>query len=382
MPNTEQETRAAIAEFTVTKVLGQPTNQDIDLLDDELTAIASSFPTSLGGGLHGHAGLIKTVADYELLAPGNPFVIPPNPGVYPAGPIPAAQRGQREAEHKELIREFEKCIGASKGLKDLIMQAIDEDFLLELKVPGIAYLNVTPLQMITHLRTRWGAMDYVDINALMAECDATWDATEVPTKHFNRVDKARRQLARANIQIDERAMMVKALKAFKDTGDFDAAIREWEARPTATQTYSNLKIVMCTEYAKLNRQDATTAKATGHASANMVEEFAQATEELVAELTEKHAKQIEALIKVNNDAMQQLTAAITSNKTLGASVTPKIMAGQAAKRVSWAEKCKNATTCPHCSKIHPNRTHDQCWHLEKNAAKRPAGWTPSGNRTT
>ena len=66
MPNTEQETRAAIAEFTVTKVLGQPTNQDIDLLDDELTAIASSFPTSLGGGLHGHAGLIKTVADYEV----------------------------------------------------------------------------------------------------------------------------------------------------------------------------------------------------------------------------------------------------------------------------------------------------------------------------
>lgn len=177
-------------------------------------------------------------------------------------------------------------------------------------------------------------------------------------------------------------MMVKALKAFKDTGDFDAAIREWEARPTATQTYPNLKIVMCTEYAKLNRQDATTAKATGHASANMVEEFAQATEELVAELTEKHAKQIEALIKANNDAMQKLTAAITSNKTLEASVTPKITAGQAAKRVSWAEKCKNATTCPHCSKIHPNRTHDQCWHLEKNAAKRPAGWTPSGNRTT
>ena len=82
MPNTEQETRAAIAEFTVTKVLGQPTNQDIDLLDDELTAIASSFPTSLGGGLHGHAGLLKTVADYELLAPGTPFIIPPNPGIF------------------------------------------------------------------------------------------------------------------------------------------------------------------------------------------------------------------------------------------------------------------------------------------------------------
>ena len=85
----------------------------------------------------------------------------------------------------------------------------------------------------------------------------------------------------ANIQIDERAMMVKALKCFKDAGDYDAPIREWEARPVAAQTYSNLKIMMSMEYSKLNHQDSTTARATGHALANAMEQYAQATEELV-----------------------------------------------------------------------------------------------------
>jgi len=111
---------------------------------------------------------------------------------------------------------------------------------------------------------------------------------------------------------------------------------------------------------------------------------AQATEELVAELTEKHAKQIEALIKANNEAMQQLTAAIISNKG-GLTPTPviKVSTGEQSKKAQrWAEKCRNATTCPHCGKIHPNRTHDQCWHLEKNASKRPAGWTPNGSKST
>jgi len=89
--------------------------------------------------------LLKSAADYELLAPGTPFVFPPNPGVYPQGNFPAAQRGQREAEHNALIKQFQTCVGASKGLKDLILKAIDEDFLLELKEEGIAYLNVTPL---------------------------------------------------------------------------------------------------------------------------------------------------------------------------------------------------------------------------------------------
>ncbi len=76
-------------------------------------------------------------------------------------------------------------------------------------------------------------MDFVDITALITECNSPWDPREVPTKHLNRVEKARRQLARVNIQIDERAMLVKALKSFKEAGDFDTPIWEWEARQIA-----------------------------------------------------------------------------------------------------------------------------------------------------
>ena len=83
-------------------------------------------------------------------------------------------------------------------------------------------------------------------------------------------------------------MLAKALKSFKDAGDFDASILEWEARPAIAQTFGNFMVVMYAEFSKLNRQDATTARATGHASANnVVEQMAKATEELVAELTER-----------------------------------------------------------------------------------------------
>ena len=374
MTNPEQETRKAVAECTVTKVHGQPTNRDIDRLEDELTAIASSFHSELGGGLHGHAGLIKSDADYDLIAPGTPFVFPANPGVYPAGAMTTAQRPQREAEHKALIVQFQTCIGASKGLKDLILKSVEEDYLLELRSVGIGYLNVTPLQMLTHLRNRWGTMDYVNITALLAECDTPWNAAEVPEKYFNRLDEARRQLARLNVQIDERAIVAKALKSFKDAGDYDAAIREWEAKSIANQTYSNLRIVMNTEFTKLNRQDATTARATGHASINnIVEEMATTTGELVATLTDSHAKQVETLMKSTTAALEKLTAAIlanNSNKPIGGDAKAKA----AAKAAAWAEKKKNATTCPHCNLIHPNRTHSQCWELPDNASKRPTGW--------
>jgi hypothetical protein len=41
----------------------------------------------------------------------------------------------------------------------------------------------------------------------------------------------------------------------------------------------------------------------------------------------------------------------------------------AARQKAWIEKCKNATKCKHCDKIHPNRTKSQCWELEANSAK-------------
>jgi hypothetical protein len=107
MTNLEQEMRKAMAKCTVTKIHGQPTNQDIHHLDDELTVILSSFPSKLGGGIHGHAGLVKNVADYELFVPGTPFIVLATPRVYPLGNIPAAQCGQQEAEHKALVAQFQ-----------------------------------------------------------------------------------------------------------------------------------------------------------------------------------------------------------------------------------------------------------------------------------
>ena len=181
--------------------------------------------------------------------------------------------------------------------------------------------------------------------------------------------KSSKTLVRANVEMDERAMLAKALKSFQDAGDFDMVICEWEARPEVAQTYANF-VVMCAEFSKLNRQDSTTARATGHASANnVVKQMANETEELVVELTERHSKQ-ELIIKSNSEAMEKLTAAILTNKPAATSVT----ANKSAKMAAWTEEKRIAMTCPYCNRKHPNCTSDQCWEIQANSAKRPADW--------
>jgi hypothetical protein len=80
-----------------------------------------------------------------------------------------------------------------------------------------------------------------------------------------------------------------ALFYLKATGKFDAAIREWEAKPAADKTWVNIKSFLLTEYAKENKQNKLTAK---QFKANAIEEQAEVTEELINTLTENNTRQM------------------------------------------------------------------------------------------
>jgi hypothetical protein len=180
----QSEVQKTVAERMVTKVNGPPTSNDLDLLKEELIAIFASIPSVLGGGMNSHAGMLLSYADYATMAPGTPFVAPVNPGVYPVG-VTAATRSRMETKCKEQVKQFHTFVGVGMGLKEQILKAIDEDYLLEIKHKPVVFLNVTAVQMLTHLRNRRGVVDFVDIMTLIAEYDAPWSVDEVPTLYFN-----------------------------------------------------------------------------------------------------------------------------------------------------------------------------------------------------
>ena len=369
--------RDEVRKETATKIHGQPTDHNVTLLEKELIAIAATIPSTLGGGNHGHAGLIVEPAKYLTMTGGTAFIQPGNPGIYPAGLAPNAAAGTRareEAEHKELIAQYEIHKGVEQALKDIIIQAVDEDYLLEIEDETLGFLNETPRSMIIHLRNRGGALDFADTKTLLTERDQEWDASEIPTIYFNRVEKAMQQLTRAGITSDLKERTDMALYYLKSTGEYDAAVREWETKPVATRTWANIKIFMSAEYAKENKQNKQTAKKM---KANAIEEQAEATEELIANLTEAHTRQIEALIKANTEAMKEMMSLVKDKTITPTNPTNQTSEEKKKKREEKQKKFLNAPICKHCGKKHPSKKEDECWELDKNAASRPASWKPT-----
>jgi hypothetical protein len=334
-----------------------------------------NIPTTLGGGNHGHAGILMEPTRY-LLTTGVPFNNPANPGNYPltvAGNAAAGVRARAEAEHKEEVREYETFQGVIQATKDIFLEAVDHEYLLEIEDEILGFLNQTPTDMLNHLRNRGGALDFADTKTLLAERDGEWDASEVPQLYFNRVEKAIQGLTRAGINSDLNERRDMALYYLKASGEFDAAVREWENKPAVNKTWQNIKTFISTEHAKENKQNKLTAK---NFKANMIEEQAEATEELIAALTEKHTQQIESLIKSNTEAMKQMMSLIKNDrKEPGDKKQPD--EEKKKKREERRQRFNDAPVCKHCGKKHPTKKEDECWELEANKASRPVNWKSS-----
>ena len=334
-----------------------------------MIAIAASIPTALGGGNLGHAGIIVEPEKYLIMTGGINFEPPGNPGIYPAGLALNEAAGTRAREEALLVAQYVIYKGVKQGMKDIIQDAVEADYLLKIEDEALGFLNQTPQQMLNHLRNRGGALDFADTKTLLAERDTEWNVSKVPQLYFNRVEKAMRGLTRAGITSDlnERRDMV--LFYVKATGEFDAAVREWEAKPAAEKTWANIKSFISTEYAKENKQNKLTAR---QFKANAIEEQAEATEELI----NAHTSQMEAPIKSTTEAMKEMMALVKTEK--GTNNDSKLSSDD--KKKKREEKCKkynDAPVCKHCGKKHPAKVEDECWELEKNSSSRPSGWKSS-----
>ena len=254
------------------------------------------------------------------------------------------------------------------GAKDLILEAVDHEYLSEIEHDTLGFLNQTPRQMLEHLLTRGGALDFADTKDLLAERDGEWNVAENPQLYFNRVEKAIKGLARNGINSDLNERRDIALFHLKATGEFDPAVREWEAKPAAEKTWANIKTFISAEYAKENKQNNLSAK---QFRANAIQETAEVTEELIATLTEAHTRQMETLVKSTTEAMKEMMLLLKESKAPEQKTTNE---EKKKKRDEKRKRYNDAPVCKNCGKKHPSKAEDECWELEKNKASRPSGW--------
>ncbi len=63
-------------------------------------------------------------------------------------------------------------------MKDLILEAVDNEYLIKIEHETLGFLNQTPRQMLDHLVVQGGTLDFVDTKELLAVRDGEWNVSE------------------------------------------------------------------------------------------------------------------------------------------------------------------------------------------------------------
>lgn len=238
--------------MSVTKIHGQPTHLDITKLEEELVEAAIHIPTPLGGGQDGHIGLICNDPTYLKYSNGILFVRPTQPPALPAtAALQAESQRAIDRQFIENVRTFNKYLGVEQGIKDKIIEAVESEYLLELKEGILGYHNVTARGMLDHLRKRGGGSDHTNITKIPKERDEPWDGVESPAVYFARVEKNIKLLSHVTpnpIVTDLTERMMAILSAFAEFGNLNPASMSGNRsrivrRRGTTSRYSSLRSI-------------------------------------------------------------------------------------------------------------------------------------------
>ena len=363
----KQDVTDSLRDYEFTKIEGQPTDEDVNLLVKELSAAAASIPTTNGGGQHGHVGLIIDDAEYTTFSHnGEHFLNPTNPGPYPTVvDNDAVVRERQITEHKAKYNEFLTCDAVKDFLCKSIVKSVDEEWIVELASETMGYQHRHPRDLIQHLRDTGADLDHMDVKRLLTELQEPWDMVKAPATLFARGDKYERQLVKAGQAANPDLRLALMLATVEESGEYDAAVREWKNKAPAQRTFKKFRVFIQKEFALRHKNNKSTAALSGRGIANSVqqrEEEAQlqaeaaayAIQEVANAMQEKQDKQFQQM-------MQMFQAMMQANN-----------AGQAPPAQVPTETKDQRLKCKHCNRRHKKES--DCWELEANKNKRPAGY--------
>lgn len=364
-----QDVFDALKGFEISKIDGQPTDEDINKLTTQLTAALVTIGTENGGGKLGHIGLVVPESRYLVLSGGVKFDKPIRPGAYPANVSnDAAVREKQVAEHKAEITEFETHQAAEAWARQTIVGAVDDEWLSELKDEDLGYQLAEPLDLLDHLRDAGGDLNDLEITDLNTQMLAPWDGVEAPVTMFARGDRFERQLDRFGIPKQPEIRLSYAVATFQTSGQFDAPLREWDARPLADKTFTKFRRFIQNEFTQQVKKNRTTAGSVGKGIANKV------TEEPEQRLSDAEAQAM-VIAEVANVLSAQNQEQMKQMMSMFKEMLTSFKPAAAPAPAPTAPTRQTPKPCTHCKKRHANP--DKCWELEKNAASRPAGWKSS-----
>ena len=258
----------------LTRIIGIPTFETLHQMANELKQNASSVYSNLGGGAHGHLGLILSPQMYALIS-NVPYVRPGHPGTLIIPPNATRQASAlQERTWKEELRVFHEVRGVEQALIAQIVNAVEESYLLSVRNRTTGQYTGNVGEILRHLQGRYGRITPGQLQEFDLEItQMTYDPVNPIEQVFNRIEDLVDYGEIASNAYTQNQAISKAYNILNKTGVFKEYIKTWKRRPAVEHTWINFKEHFRQGHDELQETDDLTLQNAGYGSANLVDEI-------------------------------------------------------------------------------------------------------------
>jgi hypothetical protein len=219
----------------------RPSARAIRILRMEVYANLSHVRSTLGGGDHGHLGMVMPHGEYIVISAGGAaYVAPPVPQI-PAFNGTAAAVAAQNAQYLQDLKEYEQYQELHQQIKALMLQAIPEIYLAVLRHPQLKFANATPRQIMTHLLTTYGEITENDLAENTKLFKAAWNPDTPIETVFDNGTFCRDFAEEGGDPISDQTYTRTLVEIFEKAGaGMDQAVEDWEKKPRADKTLANV----------------------------------------------------------------------------------------------------------------------------------------------
>ena len=309
-----------VFEFPVlTKVYERPDYESLTKIKNELRANAASVPCDLGGGAHGHLGLVLTAADYALVT-AVPYIRPNHPGplTLPAGAgVTNLQREIARDDHKENLRVFHECVNVEKALIKQLNKALPPEYLKQYRNIHSNTITTSLTVILTTLFTRYGQVSDTYLREVEEKLRSrVFDITEPLVVLYNEIEDLHSLSIAAQNEFTETQLVNLGIQLIKNFNDFERGLDDWMACPRIDKTWVNFKTHFEAAHERLcDLRGPTMRNSSFQQTANSI------TQEVLREIKSDRNEVFNRLTQTESNIIAALSTTVSSSSNSSSTAT-------------------------------------------------------------
>ena len=269
----EVTTLFAAASASFAPIIGPPTDDDIMHLREALLGVL--FSIQLVGEAAGcpsgvildDAAYLRTTGSEDIFDPMREPLAVFNPAVGSStkGALLDKKTAVWQAKHDNKAR-INAC---DRGARDLILKAVEDTWVRELRSPDTYYARVPPRDLLLHLSDRSGGLERPDVVALLAQLPTLWAADPRVPEYINALEESQKKSVRAELPISDDLLAAFASSSLLAENSFPTDRPAWDGKPPAEQTWAAWKATFLPLHKAMERgRRAATGRADTFGSAS------------------------------------------------------------------------------------------------------------------